>query len=159
MLQKLRPGQSHEPSHVSNVCRCRGRVEDRYRSSSPAQAFGYTSGVLADLYHMTDLLKNAGFDTLGYRGTDSQSIEMAAQYCACYGKYVGFKKPVTAGNARACPNYQQYVGQIVNGLETGILMGAVHFPRNAAITELEVKARSGAGINLIDPLHFGRWRD
>jgi hypothetical protein len=101
-----------------------GEIEDRYRNANPAQGFGYTLGVLADFYDMADLMKNAGFNVLSYRGTHGQSVEMAADYYACYGKYVGFKKPVTADNARACPDYQQYIGQIVNGLETDIVMGA-----------------------------------
>jgi len=136
-----------------------GEIEDRYRNANPAQGFGYTLGVLAGFYEMADLMKNAGFNVLDYRGTHGQSVEMAADYYACYGKYVGFKKPVTADNARACPDYQQYIGQIVNGLETVIVMGAYHFPQDAAITELEASAKKGAGANLLDPLRFGRWRD
>jgi len=136
-----------------------GEIEDRYRNANPAQGFGYTLGVLADFYTMTDLMKKAGFNVLSYRGSHGQSVEMATDYYACYGKHVGFKKPVTADNARACPDYQQYIGQIVNGLETDIVMGAYHFPQDAAITELEATAKKGAGANLLDPLRFGRWRD
>jgi hypothetical protein len=136
-----------------------GEIEDRYRNANPAQGFGYTLGVLADFYAMTDLMKKAGFNVLSYRGSHGQSVEMATDYYACYGKYVGFKKSVTADNARACPDYQQYIGQIVNGLETDIVMGAYHFPQDAAITELEATAKKGAGANLLDPLRFGRWRD
>jgi hypothetical protein len=136
-----------------------GEIEDRYRNANAVQGFGYTLGVLADLYNMADLMRNAGFDALSYRGVHGQSIEVAADYYACYGKYVGFKKPVTANNARACPDYQQYIGQIVNGLETDIVMGAYHFPGNTAITELEAAAKAGAGVNLLDPIRFGRWRD
>jgi hypothetical protein len=119
----------------------------------------YTLGVLADFYTMTDLMKKAGFNVLSYRGSHGQSVEMATDYYARYGKHVGFKKPVTADNARACPDYQQYIGQIVNGLETDIVMGAYHFPQDAAITELEATAKKAAGANLLDPLRFGRWRD
>jgi hypothetical protein len=136
-----------------------GEIEDRYRNANAAQGFGYTLGVLAGLFQTADLLKNAGFDALGYRGGHHQSIKMAADYYACYGKYVGFKKTVTADNARACPDYQQYVGQIVNGMETVIVMAAYHFPQDTAITELEAPAKVGAGVNLLDPLRFGRWRD
>jgi hypothetical protein len=136
-----------------------GEIEDRYRNANPAQGFGYTLGVLADFYAMADLMKNAGFDVLSYRGRHGQSVEMAADYYACYGKYVGFKKCVTADNARACSDYQQYIGQIVNGLETVIVMGAYHFPQDSALTELEASAKKGAGANLLDPIRFGWWRD
>jgi hypothetical protein len=155
------PGPDSLTSHPSyqTLIVAPGEIEDRYRNATQAQGFGYTLGVLAGFYSMAELLKNAGFDALGYRGTHGQSIEMAAQYYACYGKYVGFKKPVTGDNARACPDYQQYIGQIVNGLETDIVMGAYHFPGNAAITELEAKAKAGAGANLLDPIRFGRWLD
>jgi hypothetical protein len=83
---------------------------------------------------MSDLMRNAGYDAFGYRGTHRQSIETATQYYACYGKNVEFKKTVTAENARACPDYQQYVGQIVNDLETDIVMGAYRFPGNSVMS-------------------------
>lgn len=136
-----------------------GEIEDRYRNDNSGQAFGYTLGVLAGLFNMADLMENAGYDAFEYRGTHRQSIEMATQYYACYGKNPGFKKMVTADNARACPDYQQYIGQIVNGLEPDIVMGAYRFPNNAAITELEAAAKAAAGRDLLDPIRFGRWRD
>ena len=136
-----------------------GEIEDRYRNANPGQAFGYALGVLAGLYEMSDLMKNAGFDALTYRGTHHQSIEMATQYYACYGKNPGFKKTVTADNARACPDYQQYVGQIVNGLEPDIVIGAYRFPGNSVITELEPAAKTAAGPDVLDAIRFGRWRD
>ena len=136
-----------------------GEIEDRYRNANAGQGFGYTLGVLAGLFEMSDLMKNAGFDAFGYRGTHQQSIEMATQYYACYGKNAGFKKTVTADNARACPDYQQYIGQIVNGLETDIVMGAYRFPRNTAITDLEAEAKAAAGADVLDAIRFGRWRD
>jgi hypothetical protein len=104
-------------------------------------------------------MKNAGYDAFGYRGTHRQSIEMATQYYACYGKNAGFKKTVTAENARVCPDYQQYVGQIVNGLEMNILMGAYRFPGSSAITDLEPAAKAAAGPDVLDAIRFGRWRD
>jgi hypothetical protein len=136
-----------------------GEIEDRYRNANAGQGFGYTLGVLAGLFEMSDLMKNAGFDAFGYRGTHQQSIEMAAQYYACYGKNAGFKKIVSAQNARACPDYQQYVGQIVNGLEPDILMGAYSFPENSAITEQEPAAKAATGADVLDAIRFGRWRD
>jgi hypothetical protein len=136
-----------------------GEIEDRYRNANAGQGFGYTLGVLAGLFEMSDLMKNTGFDAFGYRGTHQQSIEMATQYYACYGKNAGFKKTVTADNARACPDYQQYIGQIVNGLETDIVMGAYRFPGNTAITDLEAAAKAAAGADVLDAIRFGRWRD
>jgi hypothetical protein len=136
-----------------------GEIEDRYRNANAGQAFGYTLGVLTILFNIADLMKNAGYDAFVYRGTHRQSIEMATQYYACYGKNAGFKKTVTADNARACPDYQQYVGQIVNGLETNILMGAYRFPGSSVITELEPAAKAAAGPDVLDAIRFGRWRD
>jgi hypothetical protein len=136
-----------------------GEIEDRYRNANAGQGFGYTLGVLVGLFEMSDLMNNAGFDALSYRGTHHQSIEMATQYYACYGKNAGFKKTVTADNARACPDYQQYVGQIVNGLETDIVMGAYRFPGNSVITELEPAAKAAVGADVLDAIRFGRWRD
>jgi hypothetical protein len=108
---------------------------------------------------MAELMKNAGFDAFEYRGTHRQSIEMATQYYACYGKNAGFKKTVTADNARACPDYRQYIGQIMNGLEPEIVMGTYRFARNTAIAELAAGAKAEAGANLLNPIRFGRWRD
>jgi hypothetical protein len=136
-----------------------GEILDRYRNANTGQAFGYALGVLAGLFNVADLMKNAGYNAFGYRGTHRQSIEMATEYYACYGKDVGFKKIVTADNARACPDYQQYIGQIVNGLETDIVMGAYRFPGNSVITELEPAAKAAAGADVLDAIRFGRWRD
>jgi hypothetical protein len=136
-----------------------GEVEDRYRHANPAQAFGYTTGVLAGILVTGDMLKNAGFDAFGYRGARGQTIELAADYYSCYGKYVGFKKTVTEENARACPDYQEYIGQIVNGLETADVMAAYHFPHDPLLNELDTPAKAGAGVNLIDPIRFGRWNN
>jgi hypothetical protein len=136
-----------------------GEIEDRYRNANAGQGFGYTLGVLAGLFEMSDLMKNGGFDAFGYRGTHQQSIEMATQYYACYGRNAGFKKTVTADNARACPDYQQYIGQIVNGLETDIVMGAYRFPGNSVIAELEPAAKAAVGADVLDAIRFGRWRD
>jgi hypothetical protein len=136
-----------------------GEIEDRYRNANPGQAFGYTLGVLSGLFSVADLMKNAGYDAYDYRGAHKQSIEMATRYYACYGKNAGFKKTVTADNARPCPDDQQYIGQIVNGLEPDIVMGAYHFPGNSVITELEAAAKAAAGADVLDAIRFGRWRD
>jgi hypothetical protein len=136
-----------------------GEVEDRYRHANPGQAFGYTTGVLADFLVTGDMLKNAGFDAFGYRGARGQTIRLSVDYYSCYGKTPGFKQTVTAENARTCPDYQEYIGQIVNGLETVNVMGAYHFPQDPLLDQLDAPAKAGAGRNLIDPIRFGRWRD
>jgi hypothetical protein len=152
------PDRATSPDSFQTAVVAPGEIEDRYRNHNASQGFGYPLGVLAGLYSMADLMENAGFDAYGYRGGRKQSIEMATQYYACYGEYAGFKKMVTAENARACPDYQQYVGQIVSGLEINIVMGAYHFPRNATIDGLEEAAKAGAGGDLLDTIRFGHWR-
>jgi hypothetical protein len=82
-------------------------------------------------------------------------LKWQPKYYACYCKNAGFKKTVTADNARACPDYQQYVGQIVNGLEPDIVMGAYRFPGNSVI-ELQAAAKAAAGADLLDAIRFGR---
>jgi hypothetical protein len=136
-----------------------GEILDRYRNANESQAFGYTLGLLTSLFHMADIMKNAGFDAYAYRGSHQQSIEMATHYYACYGKYVGFKKTVNAENGRACPDYQQYLGQIVNGLEVDLVMGAYRFPRDTTITEMDEAAKAELLRDPIDVIHFGRWMD
>jgi hypothetical protein len=136
-----------------------GEILDRYRNLNSGQAFGYSLGVLGYLYDMARIMKNAGFDAYGYGGLHKQSIEMATQYYACFGKYTGFGEKVTADNARSCVGYQQYIGQIVNGLGTDILMGAYRFPQNPAIVDAESGARKDARSELFDAIRFGHWRD
>ena len=151
-------GLSSHPSYQSPIV-APGEIEDRYRHDSPAQAFGYSVGVLRGLFNDADIMNNAGIDAFGYRGAHNQSIEMATQYYACYGRNVGFKKTVTADNARACSDYQQYVGQIVNDVETVVLLGGYRFPANSAITELGAAAKAESARDPVDTIHFGRWRD
>jgi hypothetical protein len=155
------PGPDSLTSHPSfqTSVAAPGEIEDRYRNANAGQAFGYSLGVLAALYNMAELLSNAGFDAYGYRGVHQQSIEMATEYYACFGKQVGFKKTVSGENGRRCPDYLQYVGQIVGGLEINIVMGAHRFPGNRAIAELELAAKAAAGPDLLDPIRFGRWNN
>jgi hypothetical protein len=108
---------------------------------------------------MAELMENSGYDAFDYRGTHHQSIERATQYYAGYGKNAGFRKTVTATDARACPDYHQYIGQIVNDLEIDIVMGANRFPGNLPITELQAPAKAAAGRDLLDAIRLGRWQD
>jgi hypothetical protein len=148
------------PAYTTRVVAA-GEINDRYRNSNPAQGIGYSMGTLEWLFNAAEILQIAGFEPYGYRGAHNQSIEMATQYYACYGKYVGFYKTVTAENARACPDYQQYVGKIVNDVESPVLIGAYRFPRNDAITGVEAAARAAwsSPAHSLDATRFGRWRN
>jgi len=136
-----------------------GEIEDRYRNANKEQAFGYTLGLLAELYNTAEMFRIAGYGPYGYRGSHHQSIEMATQYYACFGKHPGLDETVTADNARACPDYQQYIGQVAHALEPVILIGSYRFPQNTAITALEGPAKANAAKLSIDVLRFGKWRD
>jgi hypothetical protein len=65
-----------------------GEINDRYRNSNPTQGIGCTMGTLEGLFNAAEILRIAGFDPYAYRGAHNQSIEMATQYYACYGKYL-----------------------------------------------------------------------
>lgn len=138
-----------------------GEINDRYRNSNPLTGIGYPIGTLKGLFEAAEVLRIAGFDPYGYRGAHKQSIEMATQYYACYGKYAGFYKTVTPENAQACSDYQQYVGKIVNEVEAVVLIGAYRFPKNEAITDTEAAARIAwsSAANSLDAIRFGKWRD
>jgi hypothetical protein len=135
-----------------------GEIDDRFRNANPLQGIGYSSATLEHLFAAAEIMRLAGLDTYSYRGIRQQSIELAAEYYACYAKYAGFKKSITANNARSCPNYEQYVGKIVNDVEPSILMGASRFPRNTAITEAEPRAKAESlRDTIVDTIRFGRW--
>lgn len=163
-LLRVTPNSSDDPLKSSSAYSTKtvapGEVNDRYRNATPLQGIGYPVGSVEWLFAEAEVIKVAGLDAYGYRGFRGQSIEMATQYYACYAKYAGFYKTVTAENARSCPNYQQYIGKIVNGVEDLILTGALRFPENKAITELEDAAKAMATQqDALDPLTFGRWRN
>jgi hypothetical protein len=68
---------------------------------------------------------------------------------------------VTKDNCRFCPNWPQYDGKIVNGVDRMVLLGANRFKANAAITTLEAAAQTPAssGPFATDAILFGKWRD
>lgn len=136
-----------------------GEINDRFRNATPHQGIGYPMGTLGWLYMAAESLRIAGYDPYGYRGAHEQTIEMATQYYAGYGKYVGFGNTVTADNATSCPNYQQYIGKIVSDVETNIVIGAYRYPGNAGITEVEPAAKTAFLHDPLDTIRFGRWRD
>jgi hypothetical protein len=137
-----------------------GEVQDRYRAGV-GQTFGYPMGTLKALIIEAESLRIAGFDPYAYRGNHKQSIEMALQYYACYGNSPGFYKTVSRENARACPNFEQYYGKVVNGVDPNIVIGAFRFPKNAEIGSVEAAAKeaSSSGAFSLDAILFGKWRD
>ena len=138
-----------------------GEVQDRYRNLGLLQTFGYPMFTLERLIDAAEVLHNAGFDPYAYRGNHGQSIEMAIQYYACYGKTPGFYKTVNRDNARDCPNHGQYEGKIVNGVDANVLVGAFRFPENPPIAVVESAAKEVAatGAFALDAIRFGKWRD
>jgi hypothetical protein len=116
---------------------------------------------LERLIDSAELLRNAGFDAYAYRGRHKQSLESALQYYACLASGAGFSSVVTKDNCRFCPNWAQYDGKIVNGVDRMVLVGADRFKANAAITTLEAAAQTPAssGPFATDAILFGKWRD
>ena len=137
-----------------------GEVQDRYRALE-LQTFGYPMGSLQWQLDAAEILRIAGYDPYAYRGRHHQSIETALQYYACYAKTPGFYKKVDQTNAAACPNHEQYVNKIVNGVDPNIVFGAYRYPDNAAVTAVEAEAKrvSATGAFAFDATFFGKWRD
>jgi hypothetical protein len=122
---------------------------------------GYPMGSLQSLYMQAELLALAGYNPYGYRGAHGQSIEMATDYYACFVKTAGFRKIITAENSKACPDAQEYVGRVVNGVDTNVVIGAYRFPNDAALMELDTAAKASASIGpfSLEPILYGKWRD
>jgi len=148
------------PAFTTNVVAA-GEINDRYRNSNPSQGIGYPMGTLQWLFMIGESLRIAGFDAYSYRGAHAQSIEMAASYYACYAKHAGFRQIITAANSASCEDVRQYIGKVVNGVDANILIGALRFPGNKAITEVEEAARASASVGpfSLDAVLFGRWRN
>ncbi len=138
-----------------------GEIDDRYRNAYPAQGIGYPMFTLERLLDAAEILRIAGFDPYGYRGRHGQSIERAVGYYACFAKGAGFSKAVTDGNAGACPDAAQYLGKVVNGVDSNVVFGAYRFPANHAIIDVEKAAKISAssGAFSLDAIFFGRWSD
>lgn len=68
---------------------------------------------------------------------------------------------MTADNCRSCPNWAQYDGKIVNGVDRMVLVGADRFKANAAITTLEAAAQTPAsnGPFATDAILLGKWQN
>jgi len=163
-LIRVTPNSSEDPIKSSPAYSTKvvapGEINDRYRNLNPLQSIGYAIGTLNSMFGAAEVMRIAGIDAYGYRGTHQQSIEMATQYYACYAQHVGFYNTVTPDAARACPDYQQYVGKVVNDVESAILIGAYRFPGNAEITALDAGAKAQATRrDVLDAISFGRWRN
>ena len=136
-------------------------INDRFRNSNPSQGVGYPMGSLQSLYMQAELLALAGYEPYGYRGAHGQSIEMATDYYACFAKTAEFRKTITAETSKACPNAQEYVGRVVNGVDTNVVIGAYRFPGDAALSELDAAAKASASLGpfSLEPILYGKWRD
>lgn len=154
-------GLTSRPSFVTNEV-APGEINDRYRNANPLQGIGYPMFALTLVNEAAEVMGHAGFDGFGYQGSHGQTIRMATDYYAQYGGTAGFYGTVTAGNSAMIPDYPQYVGKIVNGLETNILIGCLRFPHDSRLTGLEAAARTtmlARGASHPDAILFGKWRD
>lgn len=138
-----------------------GEIDDRFRNLHPQQGIGYPMFTLERIVDSAEVLKNAGFDGYGYRGTHGQSIALAIDYYACYAKGAGFGKTVTEQNSAACPNAAQYDGKVVNGVDQMVTIGAYRLPNDASLKALELDAKQAesSGPFALDGILFGKWRD
>ena len=87
-------------------------------------------GSLQWLYMAAELMENTGLNPYAHRGAHGQSLRMATDYYACFAKYAGFTKVITAQNSSDCPDAMQYFAVVVNGVEPNVLIGAYRFPED-----------------------------
>jgi len=164
-LLNITPNTSIDPlkSHpaYSTAIVAPGEINDRYRHNTPAQTIGYPMGSLLGLYMDAELMKIAGLNAYAYRGSHGQSLEMATRCYACFAKYAGFAKVVTAENSGKCPDAQQYFGVIVNGVGENVLIGAYRFPNDDDLIALDASAKAELvpSVFSLEPILFGKWRD
>lgn len=153
------PSSSHPAYSTAMVAA--GEINDRYRNSNPSQGVGYPMGSLQSIYMQAELLTLAGYDSYSYRGAHGQSIEMASDYYACFAKTAGFRKTITAESSQACPDAQEYVGRVVNGVDTNVVIGAYRFFNDGALTALDAAAKTSAssGPFSLEPILYGKWRE
>jgi hypothetical protein len=153
------PRKSH-PAYSTSIVAA-GEINDRYRHDNPAQTIGYPMGSLQGLYMAAELMNNTGLNAYAYRGAHGQSLEMATRYYACFAKYTGFAKIITAENSNNCPDATQYLGVIVNGVEQNVLIGAYRFPDDDELVALDATAKAVVARSPFspEPILFGKWRD
>lgn len=162
-MARISPNTSHDPlksrpAYSSSIV-SPGEINDRFRNIHDKAGIGYPMFSLSSLFTTAENLRISGYNPYAYHGTHQQTIEMATQYYACFGKQPGFNNTVTADNAKSCSDYRQYIGQIVVGVENAVVIGAYRFPSDAAITGVEVPARAESLHDAIDTALYGRWRD
>jgi hypothetical protein len=164
-LLNVTPNSSADPfkSHpaYSTPIVAAGEINDRYRHDNPAQTIGYPMGSLQGLYMAAELMKIAGFNPYVYRGAHGQSIEMATSYYACFAKSAGFAKIISAENSGNCPDFTQYLGTVVNGVEENVIIGAYRFPDDDELVALDASAKATFTRSAfsMEPILFGKWRD
>jgi hypothetical protein len=153
-------GSTSKPFFQTSVVAA-GEIDDRYRNADPGKGIGYPMFTLERLYNSAEILRIAGFDAYGYRGSHRQSIEMATAYYACFAKGAGFFNVITPENSGSCPDAAQYYGKIVSGVDRMVVIGGLRFPSDNAITGVEAAAKTAAstGPFSLDALLFGKWRD
>ncbi len=118
-------------------------------------------GSLQGLYMAAELMKGTGLNAYAYRGAHGQSLEMATRYYACFARYAGLAKVITAENSGNCPDATQYLGVIVNGVGENVLIGAYRFPDDADLIALDAPAKANVAGSAFspEPILFGKWRD
>jgi hypothetical protein len=87
---------------------------------------------------------------------------MATRYCACFVQTAGFAKVITAENSRQCPDALQYLGRIVNDIESNVLVRTYRFPKNDdLLVGVDALAPAAATKSPLppEPILFGKWRD
>jgi hypothetical protein len=138
-----------------------GEINDRYRHDNPSQTIGYPMGSLQWLYMAAELMENTGLNPYAHRGAHGQSLRMATDYYACFAKYAGFTKVITAQNSSDCPDAMQYFAVVVNGVEPNVLIGAYRFPEDNELSALGASAKASAARSALppEPILFGKWRE
>jgi hypothetical protein len=152
--------KSH-PAYSTSIVAA-GEINDRYRYSNPAQTIGYPMGSLQGLYLASGAYEDSRtLNAYAYRGAHGQSLQMATDYYACFAKYAGFAKVVTAQNSGKCPDAQQYFATIVNGVEENVLIGAYRFPDDDELIALDAPAKAALATSAfsLGPILFGKWRN
>jgi len=136
-----------------------GEIADRNRNHFSGQGIGYPMFTLERLFDAAETMRIAGFDAYGYRGLHRQSIEMAADYYACYARSAGFYKVVSPENSHSCPDAEQYYGKLVNGVDPNMLIAAYRFPNDQAVGAVlsAAKVAASTGGFSTDAILFGKW--
>jgi hypothetical protein len=162
-LTRVSPNSSNDPVKSRPAYTTKlvapGEINDRFRNAHEMAGIGYPMFSLSTLYSTAETLRISGYNPYAYHGAHQQTIEMTTDYYACFGTQPGFKNTVTADNARACQDYQQYIGKVVVGVENAAVIGAYRFPADAALTQVEAAAKAAMLHDAIDTALYGRWRD